>query len=641
MRKLACLALLAGCGAPPAPTATFTAPQRLSRALSVVSDVQAEAELVPRGGVAQPRVALVRGDDGVSFSGFLPAEPGEYTLNLIFTGVPAAGGARLFLGRWRSDAFTVIEGDAATPRFTDALDVIGAEGDGGDPDQDGLGNLDELLLGADPNRPDSDGDGAVDGRDCAPATAEATPYLIREGGSALDCDGDGARRPDVPWGSPGMDCDDRAPEVSPTATDDCGTARDEDCNPATCPVDDTNPPTLGTPSPGPDAVLGCHAQVSLPITDEGRVTLATMTLLGASAGADVVTYMTQVDGVWVSPVLNQYAGLDGYTAGPVTVRFEATDGAGNTARSEVQYSLRLEVPEVTSMTPLAVGATSAPVQITVQAQAPAGLARVDLYAAKKGVQGLYDPRHATLVGTSAASPASFTVTPASMEDGEYLLYPVVVDAVGNALEPNTAPVPVPGVNGDLEVGSDYLCVPMASAPRLPVRSLVVGSSGGYTPATMQDLLPAALAAAAQVDPAAALVQIVGFGVGADGRVRLDDATSYTKRWLFGFYNPTADRAVAVTWLTPAYPGPNPNVDPNAGNITAEEPLSSPASLADTPDVLAARASQGSCAGPLTGVDDDTVIYLQQDGAAVVQVLTADQYWRGTAQPPVTELTDCQ
>ena len=68
---------------------------------------------------------------------------------------------------------------------------------------------------------------------------------------------------------------------------------------------------------------------------------------------------------------------------------------------------------------------------------------------------------------------------------------------------------------------------------------------------------------------------------------------------------------------------------------------SPASLADTPDVLAARASQGSCAGPLTGVDDDTVIYLQQDGAAVVLVLTADQYWRGTAQPPVTELTDCQ
>jgi len=184
-------------------------------------------------------------------------------------------------------------------------------------------------------------------------------------------------------------------------------------------------------------------------------------------------------------------------------------------------------------------------------------------------------------------------------------------------------------------------VPMASPPRLPVRSLVVGSAGGYTPATMQDLLPSALSAAAQVDPGAELVQIVGFGVGPDGKVGLDDAASYTKRWMFGFYNATLDRHVSVTWLTPAFPGPNPTVDPNAGNVTAEVPFLGPGTLADTPAVLAARASQGSCVGPLTGDEDDTVIYLQQDGADVVQVLSADQAWRGTAQPPVTELTDCQ
>jgi hypothetical protein len=43
------------------------------------------------------------------------------------------------------------------------LDATGSHGPDGDPDNDGLSNAQELVLGAHPNNPDTDGDGLPDG----------------------------------------------------------------------------------------------------------------------------------------------------------------------------------------------------------------------------------------------------------------------------------------------------------------------------------------------------------------------------------------------------------------------------------------------------------------------------------------------
>src|SRR5687768_2579171 len=143
------------------------APAKLRFALGLISDIGARASLVPRGGAALEAMPLVRGDDGVSFSGFIAAAPGEYTLELVFDGVAGGRTGRAFLGRLTSNAFTVTQGSAVTPVFSAPLDTIGRDGEG-DGDADGFGLLDELLWGSDPERADSDSDTIADGRDCHP-----------------------------------------------------------------------------------------------------------------------------------------------------------------------------------------------------------------------------------------------------------------------------------------------------------------------------------------------------------------------------------------------------------------------------------------------------------------------------------------
>ncbi len=59
------------------------------------------------------------------------------------------------------------------------LDPLNAADAGADGDQDGLVNLEEFLAGSDPNDPDSDGDGIVDGLDDEPtfAPSDMVPIL--------------------------------------------------------------------------------------------------------------------------------------------------------------------------------------------------------------------------------------------------------------------------------------------------------------------------------------------------------------------------------------------------------------------------------------------------------------------------------
>src|SRR5688572_4160763 len=100
----------------------FAMPDQIKRALTMITDVRANAELVPRGGTPAAPIALERGDDGVSFSGFIPAEPGDYTLELSFNGIYAPSTHRVFLGRLVSDAFTVSAGNTVSASYSSPLD---------------------------------------------------------------------------------------------------------------------------------------------------------------------------------------------------------------------------------------------------------------------------------------------------------------------------------------------------------------------------------------------------------------------------------------------------------------------------------------------------------------------------------------
>jgi hypothetical protein len=64
-----------------------------------------------------------------------------------------------------------------------------------DDDADGLANIDELIVGADPKNPDTDGDGIKDGEDLNPLVADVAPVAASEdenpGPVIADADGDG------------------------------------------------------------------------------------------------------------------------------------------------------------------------------------------------------------------------------------------------------------------------------------------------------------------------------------------------------------------------------------------------------------------------------------------------------------------
>src|SRR5262245_32511534 len=194
----------------------FEMPGVLRQALTGVSELEARAQLVPSGGAPLDEIALKRGGDGVTFTGFLPAEPGEYTVEIAFSGVFGGSPGRLFLGRWISDVFTVTRGNAAQASFSRPIDALGRPADRGDIDSDGLANLDEILVHADPGLSDTDHDGVDDGEDCDPAEVMKSAR-IAAGGSVLDCDADGYIRRDPPFGERGDDCNDGDGDIHPDA----------------------------------------------------------------------------------------------------------------------------------------------------------------------------------------------------------------------------------------------------------------------------------------------------------------------------------------------------------------------------------------------------------------------------------------
>jgi hypothetical protein len=650
MRRFAAPLLLmmlaASCVRAPKPI-RIEAPGRMRFALASVSDLGASAVLIAQSGAALSPLELTRASDGVSFSGFISAAPGDYTLEIAFTGVIASGD-RVFLGRYVSDGFTIVAGRTAEPKFTAPLDPIGRPGDHGDDDRDGLGVLDELLWGTDPKNADSDGDSVQDGADCDPKNGSSMAR-VAPGGSLEDCDADRYRRPDAPFGDPGDDCNDRDPMIHPGAMDDCADNVDADCNPATCPSSDMQPPAIASVVPADGAVAGCHTSVAADITDDSDVASASAAL--PDEGMSLVYTMARDPAHaehWVmTGSFNTLASLrtTGLLPGRQRVALRAQDMKGNMASMDLTLDFHFDVPTVTSMTPAAIGQQSAPFMVTVAAASGLGLAGVDLMIAPKvGTVGLYAGDMAMKAGSAMSSPATFTVNPSSLPDGEYLVYPIVRDTAGNASQPYPGGISPLGGQADLQIEIDYQCIPPPGGRRTtPARVLLVGAASPYAPSTIREHLDQALMLASMQDPNAKLVSINGFGLRADGKIALDDAASYEKQLIYSFYNDATQHAVTVNWYTPAFTTfTNPHVDPDAGNVASgQEPMQNPTTIVDS-DVAAMKFTSSANCGVLMGDANDHLLYQSIGGQLVLTVYNrAGKYWHGTATAPVTEIYGCQ
>lgn len=630
---LAAAVVAVACAAPP-PAMRLESPAKIRGALDLFEDLGAAAQLVPSGGEPGDPVALSRGDDGVSFTGFVEAEPGEYTLEIVFTGVRAGTTERRFLGRWTSNAFTVSQAQAAEPSFTQDVDTIGRPEDGGDADGDGIGYLDEIFAGTDPDAVDSDGDGVEDGADCDPAD-ETRAFTIAAGGSARDCDGDGFERFDVPSGDPGADCDDHDGAVNPSAEDVCTDAIDGDCDANTCPDDDATGPTIDGVATTTGGAIGCQEGVRAHVVDPSTVTNVTVTFVDDPyATTDRVAVMTKGDDdVWTLPSLALYGGTP-FRNGAHAIEIKAYDGRGNVATATANIDLQLAAPTVTMTSVLTM--TDSPVQLTITPSSARTIASVKLYAAEvrgPGAGGGVQPQW-TLVKDVGPSGGTVTVSPADVPGTyEAVVFPVIVDDVGNRLQPSVGYTPSSGA-----VAADWTCdgvytrtVPVVARP----------STGGASDVVaMEDLLDDAIQAATAAVPGAQLVKVIGFGVRQDGTVDLSSTTNYMRRWAYYFKEPGQDRWLSASWLTAAYTSTNPVMNLDDGSLSETDSID-PATLATSSEATAAFVAADPLCTALTGADGDTVMYVPLNGDDAVYVWNADDTWIGDAETLADLTTSCE
>lgn len=616
-----CLAL-ASCAPSAAPT-TIGAPSRITSALDLFGDLGAAAQLVPRDGDPGAPVELSRGEDGVSFSGFLDAAPGEYTLEIAFTGVREGTDARVFLGRWTSDAFTVVQGEAARPAFTAEVDTIGRPEDHGDDDEDGLGLLDEALLGTDAASPDSDDDGVQDGDDCDPVDG-ARALAIAEGGDVRDCDGDGFERLDPPYGAPGEDCDDRAADVNPAAEDVCTDAVDADCNGATCPVDDGEGPVVADVATSTGGVVGCQARIRARATDPSGVTSVFATMpddpyrsferVGAMTDPDE-------DDVWEAELSTMAYGA--LANGPHRLVVKAIDAKGNTSSVETTIDVEFVAPSV-EMTGAA-RLEDAPITVTVTPSSTRPIASVKLMTAELrggadgGLQATW-----TLVKDLGPAGGTTTIAPSDVPGThEALIFPVVEDDVGNVIGPGTGSVPDAS-------GRIYASYPCDAATLRYVPTILRAAEAAPGQRTkMKELLAEAETRARAVLATAELVQINGFEVQEDGAIDLSSTTVYTRWWVFYFKEPGAQRWISVRWDSAAYGATNPEVNVDDGSVSAETPIVDADQLLDSDAAVAAYHAADPLCDPITASSPGSIIYAQDaDGPYVMVFSETSEGWKG-------------
>ena len=584
-----------------APGLGVRAPALVRQALDVVTDLGASATLVPRGGGALAPVALSRGDDGVTFTGFVEAPPGEYTLELVFTGVVAAGGgARVFLGRLTSDLFTVTQGQAVAPTFTQPLDTVGRAGDGGDDDGDGLGLLLELVLGADPADGDSDGDGVSDGADCSPADP-VVASAIEDGGSLVDCDGDGFDAAVPLVGEPGDDCDDLDAATNPGADDDCGTVADSDCNPATCPVDDAEGPTVALVTPAAGAPLGCQATIVVAASDPSNVSSVSATLPDRPITGGyqrTLLFTDNGDGTWSSNGLN--ATGPGLVSGSERVVIQAADERGNSSSTDASLDVTLAFPAVSWNAPASLG--TEPLSITVTPEGTRPLVALAIKSAPLDGSGLISMAGATTVATVPVAGGTVAVDPADLV-GSVALFPYAVDDVGNVLQPYNQAFPNAGTTT-----ADYRCDD--ATHELPVAVRMAGRGA----VTALHYLHDAIDLMADLDPTHNLVKIIGFGLQADGTIDLSSSDYIFLAYYFNDATDTSGKSVIYYSSAPGYGSqPFPVINENDGSMSEVNALGPPATLIDSDAVVDAYSCGGS--GPAGQGSEDMIMYLRNDGNA--------------------------
>lgn len=631
---LSALLSLAACGRP---GMSVRAPGKIERALTVVDELGAVATLVKSGGAALDGVALTRGDDAVAFSGFLPAEPGQYTLDIVFDGVPAGASERHFLGRLSSDSFTVTQGEAVTPNFSKPVDTLGRGGDGGDEDEDGLGFLDELLLGTDPESSDSDADGVLDGVDCLPGD-NASTFAILDGGSFEDCDADGFRSITAPLGEPGTDCDDEDPGVNPGVDDDCATTVDEDCRPQTCPVDDVEGPEITPVTPSSGDTIGCHTRFLVDIKDTSDVQSASLQAPDFPvSGFARTVLLAEVDGTDDWEAAQGFGNTGGgLLSGPLRVVVQATDFRGNSTAVDLDLTLALAFPEVT-LSGAAVIGDGPPVDVTLTPAGPRPLASLQLFAAPMNGSGQLDLANEVLLGTVNVAGGTVSVDPSEL-NGSFVVYPRARDDVGNELAPQAPGAFYNATTGT--INASFFCDGVGHGVPAIVRRQNIG------PAPMLEHLQEAIDIATGIDPDAYLVKIIGFGMQSDGAIDLSDMRAEFRAWIYGFMTPDRvldERGISVTWYATGFlfGQTNPVVNEDDGGTFQVDALVHVATYPDS-DVV---ASTYPCGGTgWTGDADGDTLIITRDGDTNEDrliVSTRDDYnWGVLANDLTTETFGC-
>jgi len=626
-RGILLCALMVALGCRDEPRVGVRAPALVRQALDVVTELGASATLVPRGGSALAAAELSRGDDGVTFTGFLEAAPGEYTLEIVFTGV-VAGGARVFLGRLSSDLFTVAQGQAAAPTFTQPLDTVGRAGEGGDDDGDGLGLLLELILGSDPDDGDSDGDGVNDGADCSPADP-VVASAIAAGGSLADCDGDGFDAAVPLLGEPGDDCDDQDAATNPGADDDCGTVADSDCNPATCPVDDAEGPAVALVTPAAGASLGCQGAIVIAASDPSNVSSVSATLPDRPITGGyqrTLLFTDNGDGTWSSTGLNSTG--PGLVSGSERVVMQAYDQRGNSSSTEASLDVALAFPGVAWNAPASLGTDALSITLTPQGTRP--LVTLAIKSAPLDANGLISMTTTTTVATLPATGGSAVVDPAELS-GSVALFPYAVDKVGNVLQPYHQAFPNAGTTT-----ADYRCDD--ATHEMPVSVRVAGRGAVTALHYLQD----AVDIMAGVDATHHLVKIIGFGLQGDGTIDLSSSDYIFIGYYFNDATENSGKSVIYYSSAPGYASqPFPAINENDGSMSEVNVLGLPGTLIDSDDVVDAYDCGG--AGPAGQGTDDMIMYLRNDGNAFdsIYLSTSDGWsWGVHADDLSTETFGC-
>ena len=600
----------------PTPGLGLQAPGLLRQALDVVGELGAAATLVPRGGAPLPSLQLVRGEDGVTFTGFLDAAPGEYTLEGVFTGVVAGDdeGARVFLGRLGSDPFTVTQGQGATPTFSQPLDTLGRDGDGGDDDGDGLGLLLELLLGTSPLARDSDNDGVEDGLDCSPDdVTNATP--IAEGGSLADCDADGFDTALPLLGEPGDDCDDGNASVHPGADDDCGTLEDSDCNPATCPVSDAEGPVVVLVTPAAGEAAGCQAELVIAASDPSEVLGVSATLPDRPITGGYVrtlTFADNGDGTWSSLGLNPTG--PGLVDGNERLLIQASDGRGNSSSTETTLQVALGFPAVTWDAPPSLGAE--PLSITVTPQGPRPLTVLEIRSAPLDANGLINPTTMSTVATLPVGGGSAAVDPATLS-GSAAIFPYALDDVGNVLLPYAQSMPMSG-----STTADYRCD--GTTHSIPASVRIAGRGRVTALHYLQD----ALDLMGDLDPTQELVKIILFGLQSDGTIDLSSSDYIFLAYYFNDAGGGNGKSVSYYSSAAGYGSqPFPFINEDDGSLSDGNAMD-PTGLVDSDVAVAAWPCGGN--GPTGQGTDDMIMYIRNDGNAFdsIYLSTSDDWTWG-------------